>query len=85
MFSNTLFFHKTSILWWVDPGWMLGAHQSHSITPPPQLDRGQKKYEKRLMGRDKDREGSFTYYCHQKNRLDIGKLVQFVINQIQVG
>ncbi|KAM9591472.1 uncharacterized protein ACIBXB_006268 [Morphnus guianensis] len=27
---------------WVDPGWMPGAHQSHSITPPPQLDRGEK-------------------------------------------
>ena len=29
-------------LWWVDAGWMPGAHQSRSITPPPQLDRGEK-------------------------------------------
>ena len=29
-------------LWWVDPGWMPGAHQSCSITPRPQLDRGEK-------------------------------------------
>uniref|UniRef100_A0A8C0BIN1 Coiled-coil domain-containing protein 180 n=1 Tax=Buteo japonicus TaxID=224669 RepID=A0A8C0BIN1_9AVES len=27
-------------LWWVDPGWVPGAHQNRSITPPPQLDRG---------------------------------------------
>lgn len=29
-------------LWWVDPGWMLGAYQSQSVTPPAQLDRGEK-------------------------------------------
>ena len=29
-------------LWWVDPGWRPSAHQSCSITPPPQLDRGEK-------------------------------------------
>ena len=34
-------FLKTPV-WWVDPGWMPGAHQSRSITPPPQLDRGEK-------------------------------------------
>lgn len=27
---------------WVDPGWALGAHQSHFITRPPQLDKGEK-------------------------------------------
>jgi len=27
-------------LWWVDTGWMPGAHQRPSITPSPQLDRG---------------------------------------------
>ena len=43
-------------VWWVDPGWMPGAHQSCSITPPPQLDGGRKKYNKRFMGWDKDRE-----------------------------
>ena len=41
-------------LWWVDPGWMPGAHQSRSITPPPQLDGGGRKYNKRLVGQDKD-------------------------------
>ena len=28
-------------LWWDDPGRMPGAHQSRSIAPPPQLDRGE--------------------------------------------
>jgi len=34
----------------VDPGWMPGAHQSHSITPLPLLDGGEKKYNQRLIG-----------------------------------
>jgi len=34
-----------------------------------------KKYDERLMGRDKDRELSFTNYHHGKNKLDLGKLV----------
>lgn len=29
-------------VWWVDPGLTPGTHQSRSITPPPQLDRGEK-------------------------------------------
>jgi len=29
-------------VWWVDRGWAPGVHQSCSITPPPQLDRGEK-------------------------------------------
>ncbi|KAM9614599.1 LOW QUALITY PROTEIN: A-kinase anchor protein 4-like [Morphnus guianensis] len=32
----------SALLWWVDPGWTPGAHQSRNITPPPQLDRGEK-------------------------------------------
>jgi len=26
---------------------------------------GERKYDQRLMGRDKDRERSFTTYCHR--------------------
>jgi len=33
---------------------MPGAHQSRSITPPPQLGRGE-KYNKKLAGQGKDR------------------------------
>ena len=64
-------------LWWVDPGWTPGAHQSRSITPSPQLDRGENNNE-RLMGRDKDRERSLTNYHHRHNRLNLGKLTQFI-------
>jgi len=34
---------------------------------------GERKYDKRLEGRDKDREGSLTNYCHRQNRLNIGE------------
>ena len=43
------------LLWWVDPGWMPGAHQSCSITPLLSWT-GERKYNKSLVGRDKDRE-----------------------------
>lgn len=29
-------------VWRIDPGWMSDAHWSHAVTPPPQLDRGEK-------------------------------------------
>jgi len=35
----------------------------------------EKKYNERLVGRDKDRERSLTGYCHGQTRLDLGKLV----------
>jgi len=35
---------------------MPGAHQSHSIIPSPQLDRGEKKYDESLVGQDKENE-----------------------------
>ena len=34
---------------------------------------GRRKYNKKLVGRDKDREGSLTSYGHRQNRLDLGK------------
>lgn len=49
------------ILWWVDPGWMLGAQQSQSVTPLPSWT-GERKQNKILMGGDKDREKSPTSY-----------------------
>jgi len=36
---------------------------------------GERKYDERLKGRDKDRERSLTNYCHRQNRLKLGKLV----------
>ena len=57
-------------LWWVDPGWGPGAHQSRSLTPLVHWT-GEKKYNEKLMGRDKDRERSLTNYRHQQNRLNL--------------
>ena len=34
---------------------------------------GERKYNERLLGQDKDRERSFTDYCHGQNRLDLVK------------
>ena len=42
-------------VWWGDPGWMPSAHQSRSITPLLNWT-GERKYNERLVGRDKDRE-----------------------------
>jgi len=44
-------------MWWVGPGWTPGAHHSHSITPLPRWT-GERKYNKRLMCRDKGRDHS---------------------------
>jgi len=35
-------------LWWVDPGWTAGAHQSHFISPILAWT-GDKKYNERLV------------------------------------
>jgi len=41
----------------------------------PLLNRtGERKYNERLEGQDKDRERSLTNYCHGQNRLDLGKI-----------
>ena len=62
------------MVWWVDPGWMPGAYQSHFIIPLLNWTR-ERKYNNRLMGRDKDSERSLSNYHHRENRLDLGKLV----------
>jgi len=49
----------------VYPGWIPDVHQSYSLTPSPQLGRGEKKPDKRLMGQEKDRERSLTNYGHR--------------------
>lgn len=55
-------------LWWVDPGWLSGAHQR--ALSLPFSARQERKYNERLMGWDKDRGRSLTSYCHGQNRLD---------------
>jgi len=34
---------------------------------------GERKYDERLEGRDKDREKLLTNYCHGKNRVNLGR------------
>ena len=48
---------------------------------------GERKYDERLVGRDKDRERSLTNYCHGPNRWNLGrkKKVLFLTNQIGEG
>ena len=65
---------KPFCMWWVDPGWTPGAHQSHSITHLLSWT-GERKHNERFMGQDKDRERSLTNYCHRQNRLDLGNKI----------
>lgn len=71
---DQLFYHlacEFRLLWWVDPGWMPDAHPSYSIAPF--LGRtGDRKYNKRLVGGDEDRERSLTNDCHRQNRQGSG-------------
>jgi len=34
---------------------------------------GERKYDERLEGRDKERKRSLTNYCHGQNRLNLGR------------
>jgi len=58
-------------LWWVDLGWMPGAHQSRSICPPLQLDRGEKMKGSWVEIRT---GGLLTNYHQGQTRLTLGKL-----------
>jgi len=42
---------------------------------------GERKYDERLEGRDKDREGSLTSYCHGQNRLNLGRKGSLIYHQ----
>jgi len=39
---------------------------------------GERKYDERLEGRDKDRERSLVNYCHRQNRLNLGRKGSFI-------
>ena len=49
------------------------APRSRSLIPSPRGGMGRRKYNERLVSRDKDREGSLATYGHRQNRLDLGK------------
>jgi len=44
---------------------------------------GERKYDERLMGRDKDRETSLTSYHHGQNRLNLGRKNKFYLSPIK--
>jgi len=60
----------------------LSSHQVPTKVPYHcySADGQERKYNKRLMGRDKDSEKSLTSYHHGQNRLNLGKLIDFIAN-----
>lgn len=68
-------------MWQIDLGWLPCALQSCPTPPLPSWT----EYNQRLLARDKDRERPLTCYCHRQNRLVMGKLIEFIVNQIRVG
>jgi len=42
---------------------------------------GERKYDERLEGRDKDRQRSLTNYCHGQNSLDLGRKGSLIHHQ----
>lgn len=67
------------MVWWVDLVWTL-LYPSH-----PQLSRGEKILPQRLLDQENHREGSRAHYSYGHNRLELGKLIQFITYQILVG
>ena len=65
---------SAALVWWVDPGWTPGACQA-ALSLLLLNWAGEREYNERLMGRDKDGERSLSNCCHGQNRLDLGKLV----------
>lgn len=61
-----------------------GAHQSCSIAHHLSWT-GERKYNERLVGQDKGMKRSLTSYCHMQDKLALGRLNEFIINQIKVG
>jgi len=59
---------------------MPGAHQNCSITPFLNWT-GERKYDERLEGQDKERERSLTNHHHRQNRLNLGRKVSLIHHQ----
>lgn len=67
-------------LWWVNPGWILSAHQSCSITFLLIWTR------ERMKGSGVKDERSLTSSCHRQNKLCLGKtnLIYYQTNQSRI-
>jgi len=62
-------------IWWADFSWP----SSHSITHPPQQDKG-RKYDERLVSQDKDREIT-QQLPSQAKQTPLRKSAEFIANQ----
>jgi len=51
------------------------VHTKAALSLPLLSWTGERKYNERLLGRDKGRERSVTNYHHRQNRLDLEKLI----------
>jgi len=64
----------------VYPGWTPRAHQKCSITPLLSWT-GERKYDDRLVGREKDGERSLTNYHHGQSRLNVMRKKSLICHQ----
>lgn len=65
---------------------LAACQMSAKVTVPPLHSwTGQRKYNKGFVSQKKGREESLTRDHHRQNRLEMGKSVQFITNQIRVG
>jgi len=58
-----------------------------SLSVPHLIWTGERKYDERLKGRDKDRERSLSNYCHRQSRLNLGRkgsLIHHQLNQSMI-
>ena len=69
------------IVWWVDPGWMSGAHQSHSITPPSSAGQRRENITKGSWVEIRTGSGHLPITVTGKTDSVWGKLTQFITNQ----
>lgn len=69
-------------MWWVDH--RVTGHQvptQAALSLPLLNSTGERKYNERFIGQDKDREKSLTSYRHRQNRLNIRLKISFIYYQ----
>jgi len=71
-FTET-FKHWCTLVWWVDLGWLLGAHPAALSLPLLSRTRGENIVRSSWVEMRTRR--TLTNYHHWQNRLDLGKLM----------
>jgi len=67
-----------SSLWWIDLGWLAGAHQA---TPSfPLLHETEENTRQKSSWFVMRKGRSLATYHHGQNRLDLGKFIEFIAN-----